>query len=116
MGKKSNLNVILSILVTMLAFDARSQFTEILTGSGSTTGPQVLALSVSSSGKIFAGTTKGIYVSVNSGASWVPSNQGLTDGAVNSFAVNESSIFVAMNSGGGVLRSSDDGRSWSKVN
>jgi hypothetical protein len=113
---KHPLPIIFLILSNTLPFDSWSQWVQISAGSGQTTGPQVKTISTSNTGKIFAGTPKGIYTSKNNGTSWKPSNYGLTDGSVNSFSTNGNSVFVAMNSGGGVLRSIDDGETWNKVN
>lgn len=78
-------------------------------------GRPVTALAVAGTGKLFAGTFRGIYISSNNGSSWTPSNTGLDYGAVNSFAINGSHVLVAMNGGGTVFRSSDDGSTWVQV-
>ncbi len=64
---------------------------------------------------LFAGTNAGIFVSSDSGATWIETDSGLTDNRVNALVVNDGDIFAAT-ALAGVSVSTDDGKYWSAVN
>ncbi|HLP82290.1 MAG TPA: hypothetical protein VK141_09935, partial [Nitrosomonas sp.] len=75
----------------------------------------VLSLTVSADGtRVFAGTSGGVYVSMNNGTIWSAVNSGLTSMYVNALAVSGPYIFAATLDG--VFVSSNDGGFWSAVN
>ncbi len=62
-------------------------------------------------GSLFAGTWgDGIFRSTDNGASWTPSSTGLTNGAVQTFAIVGTNIFAGTDSG--VYLTSDNGNTW----
>jgi hypothetical protein len=77
----------------------------------------VLSLAVNSKGYIFAGTERGVYISTGDGQVWRKAT--LPDYWISSIAINSKGhIFAAAsgrNGGGGVFRSVDNGRMWTKV-
>jgi photosystem II stability/assembly factor-like uncharacterized protein len=77
-------------------------------------GGNINVLEVSGN-NLFAGTDKGVYLSVDSGNSWTQMNNGLTNTAIYSIVVNGSNIFVGTG-GNGVFLSSDNGSNWTAVN
>jgi photosystem II stability/assembly factor-like uncharacterized protein len=89
--------------------------------SGPTTYP-VQALAISPDGVIFAGTDGGgVFRSDDEGATWIPTNQGLTHPYVSSLATDsEGRIFAGTGSlsagGSGVFRSDDGGETWTAMN
>ncbi len=72
-------------------------------------------------GKIFAGTSHGVYVSSDHGSNWAGFNTGLYDLNTNrGYSITgitniNSNIFVCT-VGNGIYRSENDGNSWDKVN
>ncbi len=64
---------------------------------------------------LFAGTSRGIFLSTNNGTSWTEANAGLTNTYINCFAVSGTNIFAG-SSGGGVFISDNNGEGWSDVN
>ena len=75
----------------------------------------IYALTIISNGDIFAGTSLGIYMSPNNGASWSTMNIGITTNEIDAFTINGNNIFAG-SYGGGVFLSTNTGGSWSKVN
>jgi len=75
-------------------------------------------VAVLDNGRLFAGTNSGVYISTDSGASWIPQNNGLDYLSIGSMAWS-SSILYAGTLGGGVFRGDivgDDGISWKGTN
>jgi hypothetical protein len=76
----------------------------------------VLALTINSSGYIFAGTLGGgVYMSTNNGTSWTQVNTGLTNSFVSSLAVDSFGSVFAGTYGGAVYRSMNNGASWTQL-
>ena len=64
---------------------------------------------------LFAGTSGGVFLSTNNGASWVAVNTGLANTSINTLAVSGSNL-LAGTFGGGVFLSTNNGTSWTAVN
>ncbi len=62
----------------------------------------------------FAGTTSGVYITTDNGATWIERNVGLTNTAVNALFINGTDIYAGTL--GGAFRTTNDGISWSPVN
>ena len=62
-------------------------------------------------GVLFAGTSNGIYRSLDDGLSWLPMSTGLWDPTVYSLAYTQGGTLFAA-TGGGVLRSTNYGENW----
>jgi ligand-binding sensor domain-containing protein len=77
------------------------------------TDPSVNSLAVSGT-DLFAGTSGGVFLSTNNGASWTAVNTGLTDPSVRSLAVSGTDLFAGTS--GGVFLSTNNGASWTAVN
>jgi hypothetical protein len=83
--------------------------------TGPNGGGQVEVLATSGS-NLFAGTaTGGVFLSNNSGTSWIPVNNGLSTLDVRVLGINGTNIFAGTN-GGGVFLSSNNGTSWTAMN
>jgi ligand-binding sensor domain-containing protein len=67
-------------------------------------------------GRIFAGTSQGIYISNDTGQTWQKKNSGIKYPYVNSLLANRSNFVFAATSGGGVFRSTDNGETWLELN
>jgi photosystem II stability/assembly factor-like uncharacterized protein len=64
---------------------------------------------------LFAGTDSGgVYISGNSGASWLSAGSGLTKKSVSALAANGGIVFAGTN-GGGVFVSKDGGSTWERA-
>jgi len=73
-------------------------------------------ISMAKSGSnIFAGTSKGVYLSIDEGNNWSAVNSGLTNTFVLALATNGDKIYAGTK-GGGVFLSSNNGTNWSAVN
>ena len=48
---------------------------------------------------LYAGTSYGVFLSTNEGASWTPVNSGLTNAGVNALCVSGTNIFVVAQGG-----------------
>ncbi len=57
---------------------------------------------------------RGVFLSTDSGTSWIPVNAGLTSADIWSLAVNDTYLFAATY-GGGVFLSTNNGGGWTKV-
>jgi hypothetical protein len=68
----------------------------------------------SSGSYLYAGTTRGIYLSTDGGLNWIHSVNGLSKLAVNSVAADANSI-VAGTSSGGVFRLVNNGTNWNDI-
>lgn len=70
--------------------------------------------------KIYLGTTNGIFISNDNGITWQRKNAGLNFTAIRTVvslaSVNGANIIFAGIVGGGVMRSTDEGATWSAVN
>ena len=102
----TNLGVYLSI-------DNGSSWTAMNTGLPDSSN--VMALAISGSGNIFAGTLRtGVFVSTNNGTSWTTVNTGLPDSSnVMALAINGSNVFAGTNNG--IYLSTNNGSSWINV-
>jgi photosystem II stability/assembly factor-like uncharacterized protein len=105
----------IGLTLSFFTLIASAQWTEVLSGIGDAAGLTISDIAVNGNGKIFAGTTEGIYRSANNGASWQALNEGLFDGPLNSFAVSGGNILAAFNGQTGVVRSADEGMTWTQV-
>ena len=63
---------------------------------------------------LFAGTTRGIYLSADNGASWDAVNNGLSSQGVYALTFSGTNLFAG--TGGGVFLSTNFGSSWTAVN
>ncbi len=109
---------LLAILVTLISVSAHGQFWQTTDGPPSATTCMIS----NSKGYVFVGTPfSKVYRSTNNGTTWEPFDQGIDDGGPNWFPINQLAIdgqdrlYAAVN-GLGVLRSSDDGKTWTKLN
>ncbi len=64
---------------------------------------------------IFAGTDKGMFLSINNGDEWTSVNNGLGDSLIYCIAINGSTIFVGTSTQG-IYKSEDNGNSWTAAN
>jgi Secretion system C-terminal sorting domain len=77
--------------------------------------PSISVFSLIFSGiNLFAGTSNGVYHSINNGTSWTIVNNGLTNTYVNCLTVSGSNIFAGTE--GGVFLSVNNGTNWTLVN
>jgi photosystem II stability/assembly factor-like uncharacterized protein len=88
--------------------------------SGLTDVTSVFSPYKKSKGKIYIGTTSGVFVSADTGATWQQKNTGIHQVPIRnlvSFQQNalNKQLFAGI-FGGGVVRSNDDGKTWSAVN
>ena len=74
----------------------------------------IYRLAVSGTNLLAGGYYCGVFLSTDSGANWEESNAGLLSRSVSTFAIMETSTFVASDSG--VFLSTDNGASWKSVN
>jgi hypothetical protein len=66
---------------------------------------------------IYAGTTMGVYKSINQGGSWAAKNNGLpANPYVDALAAMDGVIYAGLWSGNGVYESTDQGGNWSPIN
>lgn len=96
-------------------------WTAVNTGLPNPIVPSLVVSSNATGGtNLFAGTTVGIFLSTNSGASWTPVNSGLANTFVYSLAVSSNGSggtnLFAGTKGGGIFRSTDNGTGWAAVN
>jgi Secretion system C-terminal sorting domain len=86
-------------------------------GTWSTVGPpsNTTSFALGAGNSLIAGTTSGIYLSDDDGASWVPSVPGLPGTPVNCLIQNRTRVFFAGTSGG-VCSSNDGGFTWTAIN
>jgi ligand-binding sensor domain-containing protein len=63
---------------------------------------------------LYAGTSGGVYKSINSGATW--NNSGLTGNIVYGLVIDQAGIIYAGTDGSGVFKSMDGGKSWYEIN
>jgi len=75
----------------------------------------VYCLAASGSG-IFAGTDDGVYLSADSGNTWLPVNGDISINNISSLALSGGSGILAGTSGSGVYLSTNNGGVWSPVN
>ena len=74
----------------------------------------VTAISINSSGNIFAGTIIGVFRSTDNGDNWTAVNTGLSN-TISTLAINSSDHIFAGISAPGVFRSTDNGGNWTDV-
>ena len=67
-----------------------------------------------SSGRLYAGNNDGVFLSSDSGATWMALNEGLTDRRIWSVAVHNGMLFAGTNDSG-AFRSWDDGYTWVRM-
>lgn len=67
-------------------------------------------------GEVFAGTSQGVFVSTDGGASWTARNSGLANTLVRALAVDEVGKLYAATSGRGVFKTINNGECWWEVN
>lgn len=79
------------------------------------TAGQIFALLPVSPGLLLAGTSGGIFRSVDNGVNWLAGSTGLTTLHTNVLAMSGLTLFAGTN-GGGIFRSNDSGQSWSACN
>lgn len=91
------------------------------------TAISVSALAVNSKGYVFAATDDmnllnpkqnggGVFLSRNSGMTWMAVNNNLTNTDVRALAINSLGAIFAGTNGGGIFRSDNDGDSWTEFN
>jgi Secretion system C-terminal sorting domain len=85
-------------------------------GSGNISAYPVSAIAAGNGNTIFAGTFgHGVFLSVDSGASWTAANSGLNNNTVYSLAANGKYVFAGTD-GNGVFLSADKGANWTAAN
>jgi hypothetical protein len=102
-----------SLLILVLILGARSEaFGQWVQTSGPY-GGNVNTFAVMGA-KLFAGTPRGIFVSIDSGVTWSLTNNGIPELLnVKAFAVNGENIFVVV--AGSLYHSTDSGKNWMPV-
>jgi photosystem II stability/assembly factor-like uncharacterized protein len=83
--------------------------------AGKGIGTETVNVFFSSSSKIFAGTTRGVYLSVDGGKNWVSSQSGLPPNSSICAFASIGTLLCAGTFPGGVFISADNGASWSPV-
>lgn len=78
------------------------------------TTDEIRALTISSSGEIFAGTRKGVFRSTNKGDNWNAS--GMVDTLILSLFSGSAGDVFAGTVGDGLVRTTDHGATWIKIN
>ncbi|MGA2624733.1 MAG: hypothetical protein ABSF91_12815, partial [Bacteroidota bacterium] len=99
----------ISLACLLIFFFATPLTAQWVHTNGPHSGACVLALAVSGT-KLFAGTSGGVFLSTNSGSSWVKT--GLTD-FYGGLAVSGTKLFAGTS--GGVFLSTNSGSSWVKT-
>ncbi|HEX9003696.1 MAG TPA: hypothetical protein VGB07_27550 [Blastocatellia bacterium] len=66
-------------------------------------------------GKVWAGTSNGVYVTANQGGNWIRMSNGLAGGNVTRIVAVSNVLYAAV-SVGGVFRSDNGGQNWTAVN
>jgi len=69
---------------------------------------------IGSSTNLFAGTSNGVFLSTDGGASWTLANNNLKNIGISAFVRNESFIYAGTNKG--IFRSADEGNNWTQIN
>jgi photosystem II stability/assembly factor-like uncharacterized protein len=77
-------------------------------------GGNINALKLSGN-SIFAGTSNGVFQSMDNGANWTETDSSLTNKDIHSIAVSGNAVFAGT-WGGGVFLTIDNGSNWSAVN
>ena len=80
-----------------------------------TSGPKVTVQSFAVISKnLFAGTSRGVYLTTNNGTSWTQVNTGLADTSVGALAAIGTNLFASTASG--VFLTTNNGTSWKQMN
>ena len=98
------------LLVIVLTWQANAQWVQTGGPSGSVT--RVLT---AIGGALYAGTDKGVFLSVNNGNTWEASNAGLAKDTVVSFAVSNGTLFAGTLHSGAFASAGSAG-SWTAAN
>lgn len=69
---------------------------------------------IANGNNIFAGTTRGLFVSSDTGNSWIETDNGITASSIYSLAINDSNIFAGTDQG--IFLSNNYGINWIPVN
>lgn len=68
---------------------------------------------------LFIGTPTGVYMTSDSGNTWIARNKGIQNTIISSLAINGSKIFVGTDAGGNdtvqVYNSNDSGLTWNLI-
>jgi photosystem II stability/assembly factor-like uncharacterized protein len=80
-----------------------------------TNGPIGATSFVISDTNIFASSTRGVFLSTDSGTNWNEVNSGLTDWFVTALVINDKNLFAGT-FGSGVFMSTNNGSNWLEVN
>jgi ligand-binding sensor domain-containing protein len=110
---KKTMALVVSIM-TLLAMTASAQdFWQRTAGPDSGAG-SVYGLVVNAGGTVFAAFDKdrGVFRSVDNGASWIPVNTGLTEMSLWCITINDSGQILAGTDGDGVARTTNNGNNW----
>ncbi len=102
---------ILLLVVILSLNQSRAQWTQ-------TNGPyggNVRCFAISGA-NLFAGTSGGVFLSTNDGASWTAVNTGLTNTNVLALAVSGTNLFAGTQGPGRIFLSTNNGTSWTAVN
>jgi len=96
----------ISLLLCSVIAPARAQWIP-------TSGPNGGTIwTIASNGtNLYAGTTNGLFVSIDNGITWKLSGNGLVNPDIRSFAAIDTDLFVGTD-GSGVFRSTDNGTNW----
>jgi photosystem II stability/assembly factor-like uncharacterized protein len=118
--KKSYLYILLLIPLFLAYFpisDGPNSWTQLL--SGATVFNDAIAINPTNSDIIYAGTNgAGVYQTTNGGVNWTQVNGGLTDLAVQTLTISNSSptTLYAGCITGGVFKTTNSGANWTQVN
>ncbi len=104
------------LILLLLAFAGSINFTyaQWQQTNGPHTGSAVTCIAVSGT-NIFAGTGGGVFLSTDSGTTWIAVNNGLTDTIIIALTISGTNIFAGTQDSG-VYLSKNNGASWTAVN
>ena len=106
--------IVLTVEVLLMAAPAAAQ--DFWQSGNGPYGGYVGALAATPDGSVFAGSSRGIFRSVDGGATWPLEGSVIGSYSIWSLAVNAQGYIFAGTEYNGILRSKDNGATWAKIN